>query len=572
MRQNISFTNFLLFVFLLPVSVALSQTKSINVETLPMGEISSAAFSLSKADFITVKGTAASFDDYNNSMYYLAWILNSKTRKVVWHLEDSDSFEEDGGIYSFDQKIELEAGDYEIYFAGHEMDDHKVISGLNDLIRKIFDRDGKFRSRHISKLGLTVSGNKETFTQVEKNILLDKTLKDAAVSINRVGDDESFEVGFNLEKKLKFKIYCIGEGYDTGLYDYGWITNVETFEIVWRIDARKAMSAGGGRKNLVIEDYIELPAGSYLLSYVTDDSHSYDHWNVLPPEDPQFWGITLWLENPDDKKYIKDFKQSDRLLPIAEIIKVGNDQYLSQGFHLKKGLDVRVYCLGEGTNISRLVDYGWIVNADTKETVWNMNNNPNISHAGGAAKNRLVDEVIFLKPGNYIAHYLSDDSHAYGKWNSSPPFNPKMWGITLFPADKKDADQHSRFDSDNYKSENIITEITGVSSGRDYKQTFELTKDTKIRIIAIGEGQSSKMYDYGWIEDAEGNVIWEMTYKKTTHAGGGAKNRLFSGTMILENGKYVLRYRTDDSHSPGNWNTTPPTNQELYGITISFEE
>lgn len=570
MGHKISLIKLIITTIFFSSSLSFSQNV-IDIMPVPVGEISSAAFELRNSGTITVKGTAASFDDFNDSMYFYAWILNAETRKVVWHLEDTDSFEEDGGVYSFYENIDLNAGEYEIYFAGNEMDDHKVISGLNDLIRKIFDREGKFRNRHISKLNLSVSGNEDNLKQVDRNALLAKAIKNAAISINRVGDDESFEVGFTLEKDLKFRIYCIGEGYDSSLYDYGWITNAETFEIVWRMDARKAMSAGGGRKNLIVEDYIELPAGSYLLNYVTDDSHSYDHWNVLPPEDPQFWGITLWLEIPSDKKFVKDFKQSDMLLPIAEINKVGNSEYLSQGFHLMKDMKVRVYCMGEGTNVSRLSDYGWIVNADTRETIWNMLDNPKITHAGGAAKNRLVDEVISLAAGNYIAYYSTDDSHAFAKWNSAPPFNPKMWGITLWPADKKDSDQYSIFDPKNYKSENIITSITGVVDSRDYKKAFKLDKETEIRIIAIGEGQSSGMYDYGWIEDSDGNAIWEMTYKKTTHAGGGTKNRLFSGTLKLSKGDYVLRYKTDDSHSTGNWNTTPPTNQELYGITVSFE-
>ncbi|MDD3557651.1 MAG: hypothetical protein PHW27_03675 [Melioribacteraceae bacterium] len=571
MGHKISLIKIIFMTILLSVTLTFAQNV-IEIETMPVGEISSASFALKHPGSITIKGTAASFDDFNNSMYFYAWILNSATRKVVWHLEDTGSFEEDSGIYDFQEKAEFDAGDYEIYFAGNEVDDHKVINGLNDLVRKIFDREGKFRNRHISKLNLTVSGSEDNFEQVDKNMLLAKALENAAVSINRVGDDESFEVGFTLEKDLKFRIYCIGEGYDTSLYDYGWITDAETFEIVWRMDGRKAMSAGGGRKNLIVEDYIELPAGSYLLNYITDDSHSYDFWNVLPPEDPQFWGITLWLENSSDKKFVKDFRQTDMLLPIAEIIKVRNSEYLSQGFHLKKDMNIRVYCMGEGTNVSRLSDYGWIVNADTRESVWNMLDNPKITHAGGAAKNRLVEETIYLTAGNYIAYYSTDDSHAFGKWNSAPPFNPKMWGITLWPSDKKDADQHSKFDPKNYKSENIIAAITGVVDDRDYKKAFKLENETEIRIITIGEGQSSRMYDYGWIEDEEGNVIWEMTYQKTTHAGGGSKNRLFSGTFSLAKGDYVLCYRTDDSHSPGDWNTTPPTNQELYGITISIEK
>jgi hypothetical protein len=62
-----------------------------------------------------------------------------------------------------------------------------------------------------------------------------------------------------------------------------------------------------------------------------------------------------------------------------------------------------------------------------------------------------------------------------------------------------------------------------------------------------------------------------MTYRKTQHAGGARKNRLFSGTIVLEKGEYDVHYVTDDSHSYMDWNATPPDDQESYGITLIKE-
>jgi len=81
------------------------------------------------------------------------------------------------------------------------------------------------------------------------------------------------------------------------------------------------------------------------------------------------------------------------------------------------------------------------------------------------------------------------------------------------------------------------------------------------------------MYDYGWIENAStGTVVWEMTYSMTFHAGGGRKNRSVNTTLLLEKGDYLLRYRSDDSHSYNDWNVEPPDDPEYWGITLYRDE
>jgi hypothetical protein len=58
----------------------------------------------------------------------------------------------------------------------------------------------------------------------------------------------------------------------------------------------------------------------------------------------------------------------------------------------------------------------------------------------------------------------------------------------------------------------------------------------------------------------------------TEHAGGGDKNRLYKGSIILPAGDYVLRYRSDGSHSLEEWNVNPPENPFDYGVTLTREE
>ncbi len=72
----------------------------------------------------------------------------------------------------------------------------------------------------------------------------------------------------------------------------------------------------------------------------------------------------------------------------------------------------------------------------------------------------------------------------------------------------------------------------------------------------MGEGVDGDMADYGWIDNDEtGRTVWEMTYRKTDHAGGAEKNRVCDDTILLKAGTYVVYFETDGSHSYGNWNT-----------------
>lgn len=77
------------------------------------------------------------------------------------------------------------------------------------------------------------------------------------------------------------------------------------------------------------------------------------------------------------------------------------------------------------------------------------------------------------------------------------------------------------------------------------------------------------MFDYGWIEDSNGKIIWQMLMPETTHAGGALKNRQISKTLKLKKGNYMLKYKTDESHSPNQWDAKPPSTP-FYGIKIKY--
>ncbi len=69
----------------------------------------------------------------------------------------------------------------------------------------------------------------------------------------------------------------------------------------------------------------------------------------------------------------------------------------------------------------------------------------------------------------------------------------------------------------------------------------------------MGEGNPTKMLDYGGIEDTEtGQLIWVMHFLSTEHAGGIQENRKVDRLLPLRAGKYRLHFKTNPSWPPNN--------------------
>lgn len=79
--------------------------------------------------------------------------------------------------------------------------------------------------------------------------------------------------------------------------------------------------------------------------------------------------------------------------------------------------------------------------------------------------------------------------------------------------------------------------------------------------------QAAFLFDNGSITDEYGNELWRMSIDCTSHAGGALKNRRQEDTLRLPAGRYRILYSTDESHSAGHWDDTPP-DDAFSGIKI----
>jgi hypothetical protein len=425
----------------------------------------------------------------------------------------------------------------------------------------------------IGDLGVTVRGDGRPAVDSDLERSRRRITDEALVTLLGVSDSDVASRGFRLDRPTEIAVYAVGEVTADGGYDYGWILDTTTGKRVWTFTRDASEPGGGAEKNRIARTTLELPAGSYAAVFLTDDSHSPHGWNALPPYDPEFWGLTLTVADPADRRYASTFDYSVRPEGevVAELTKVGDDQLEHIGFTLSRPLDVRVYAIGEGTR-GEMADYGWIVDARTRHKVWSMELEKT-AHAGGSQKNRLADQIVHLEAGSYLLYYVTDGSHSWGDWNAAPPYAADRWGITLFAAPGAAFDRAAvRPLAEAPEGQGILARLAPVGDRADERASFTLDRRSRVAIYALGEGSGDRMYDFGWIEDEGGRIVWEMTYRMTDRAGGAGKNRLYEGTLMLDPGRYVVRYKSDGSHSWGDWNADPPADPEGWGIQVSRAE
>jgi hypothetical protein len=117
---------------------------------------------------------------------------------------------------------------------------------------------------------------------------------------------------------------------------------------------------------------------------------------------------------------------------------------------------------------------------------------------------------------------------------------------------------------------NALAKLTKVGNNQDLKKEFTLERQTDVMIVAMGEGARTEgMGDFGWLEDSKRDTAWsQINYYNSYYGGGALKNRIRVGIVTLNKGNYTLRYKSDDSHSYGNWNQAPPFDSTLWGIQV----
>lgn len=417
--------------------------------------------------------------------------------------------------------------------------------------------------------------------------------QDVIIDMRNFQEGDLLVDGFELKAPTKLSIHAIGARlkHSDEMYAYPWIIDAATREPVWILSEQQTERLSGSENLREYEDQIPLPAGKYECYYYAGRPYFLGDVNIQIDDLGEALG---WLGDYIDKGGDENVKYYSADLedlifvikapagtfakfnPVAELEKnaiidfsrPGDDYSSKKGFSLKKAIQLKIIAIGEYSSSDKVfVDYGWIIDAESRKKVWQMDK-WNTTWAGGGRKNRGFDDEVELPAGKYIAYFVTDDSHSFDDWNTQPPFDPLHYGLTIYPAKNADNQFVEAF-VDTY-TEPVIIDLTRVRDNAFKSKGFSLKKETSLHIIALGEyGYNDEFVDYGWIENADNSEkVWEMTEDNTEHAGGASKNRKFDGIVTLPAGKYMVYYVSDDSHSYRHWNSSAPVDQEMWGITV----
>lgn len=575
-------TKLLIFIIVLAVAVSTAVYASPNrilIDDLEEGEIRIALFELSGATDLDIEaiGARGRFSDDLNAY---AWILNSQTRDEVWRMSagNTKGVGDKSLRRDFKGTVKLEKGRYEIYYYLSENRFSNItIDGAGevfDFLKDLFSGKGSTGWRDlIEECRIAIGSNSDTFKIISQRGSPEISFgKSPLLQLTKVGDNLYEKRYFTLKEDAKLHVYMIGEYAKSGrrLVDGGWIIDLETRSRVWEPSRWNTSLAGGAKKNRVFNEEISLSAGDYALHYMTDNSHSFEEWNAAPPSDPFFWGITILPGEGYKKGMFEIVDTPSETMPLVALTKVGDRAYERQSFKLTKDAKLRVYCFGESDGgKKRFADYGWIEDNSTHDKIWELNVR-NAEFSGGASKNKVFDGVISLPKGSYTVHYVTDGSHSYEDWNSSPPFDSENYGISIYGAGRKFNRKIVKLIDLPEDDGELLARLVRLGDDVKVSKSFGLKKPAKIHIYSIGEGDRHGMFDFGWIENkADRQVVWEMTYRNTKSAGGASKNRLFDADIMLDKGNYKVYFVTDGSHSFENWNSSKPRDPINWGIIIT---
>jgi len=574
----------------LALLLVLAQTPLVDIQHLAPRELRVSAFVLTAPQDLKVSAVGAEpwpdrlrsrddehwQEDEQTTWPAAAWILDARTRAVVWDLRAVDTRRESNGLRRFSGTLHLPAGTYEAHYASYPASsvswNGDIHLSLNDIVR--LGRRAKYGGPYVEtelykQFALSIEGAGRAASQD------DISAAHAAFTASAIATvvperNSSTRKGFEITRPTSVEIYAIGELRRDGDFDYGWIMNADTHKRIWSMTYAGTDPAGGSAKNRMAHETLQLKPGHYVAYFVCDDSHSPDDWNNVPATDPEFGGMTLRVADPAARAAVKPFEYEPvpQGQTIVSMIEVHDDEMRSAGFALRRPMDVHIYALGEGTS-DKMSDYAWIVDEEQHKRVWAMRYEQT-EHAGGAEKNRLFDGTIHLDAGNYLVYYHSDGSHSYNDWNGAPPAEERYWGVSVFPASRRlnPADIGPFMPTRGAGINNTLAQLTHMGNDEDASTTLRLTAEIRVRVLAVGEGRDGEMFDYGWIEDADGRTVWKVKYAETDPAGGSDKNRIFDGVITLPAGNYVLRYRSDGSHSYNDWNADPPDDPESWGISV----
>lgn len=236
----------------------------------------------------------------SGTRYDYGWLEKESTGERIWEMtwETTEPAGGDRTNRKSEQVVTLMPGSYILYYQSDDSHSHE------DWLRS--------RPTHPARWGaaLFVLGPETDVESVEiisgTGEVDSETASDVSVSdqvgagrvladLSRVGNDADLRKDFSLDEESELRLIGAGEISTNGRYDYGWIERAETGEKVWEMTLRNTEHAGGDARTRRFSGVVTLPAGEYVVRYVSDFDFAFGDFGDGAPPRPEEWGITVRL-------------------------------------------------------------------------------------------------------------------------------------------------------------------------------------------------------------------------------------------------------------------------------------
>ncbi|MDO9172115.1 MAG: hypothetical protein Q7W29_09810 [bacterium] len=245
--------------------------------------IATVPFRLTRTARLTVAVTGEAGEGGDQALDY-GWIEDARTGRTVWTAEDATPRPAGNAAVNvrWEDTLALNAGDY---LAGFLSD---AVHGPGDW-HDLPPYDPEAWGLRLMPVAADVGALPSTPADVAVT-----RSPELLVRLVRPGNDAELREEFSLARASRLRVRCLGEG-GRRMFDHGSITDLGSDREVWTMTAAASRPAGGAGKNLLFDGEIELPAGRYLATFVTDGSHACGDWNASPPPGAQDYGLTIRL-------------------------------------------------------------------------------------------------------------------------------------------------------------------------------------------------------------------------------------------------------------------------------------
>lgn len=375
-----------------------------------------------------------------------------------------------------------------------------------------------------------------------------------------------------VERPVRLQLEGVGarsdKAPDAALAAYGWLLRTADRQVVWQMRP----SSGSASLRFRVRDTLHLEPGRYEVFFTTQGDlprrTGLEAW--ITPETPwirrhRAWTLRFRVLDHGAWLRLEDGRPQPPTGPTLLWTAAPMSSSMARVALLKVEAPTRVRLYAVGEFDPEPADYGWIEQLPGGQRIWEMTYDQS-QPAGGWPGNRQRLDTLKLMPGFYRVWFQTNAAHAFGDWRFHPPLDPAAWGLTLWRLSPNDTSL-ALFDPWSHLQPHL--QLTAVGNDESRRADFVVADTATILLYAVGElGMHNRRYDYAWLTDSTGTVVWEMRRSQSVPAGGHPNNRLEMAVLELRPGPYTLHYQTDHAHAYGDWRNGQPEHPERWGVTL----